>query len=227
MVRYLKYCEEIFYPMDENKNTKNPAEEHFINGIRLASFGKTEDELLKGIQELESALRIGLPANDEVAARAFIGGTYLQIALSLYDDNDYLVNSSQFSKGIEEIERAIFLDSSGRYGFFLNSLANRTAFLSKLDGCYCLQANSIERKQGIDAAIDYLTQKINLLDRLDGNYIGGIYGNLGNLYAKKSNKELAQEAFKKASEVEIRPGDEFQLQTKQNAEYNLKILINN
>ena len=79
---------------------KNPAWEHNVKALALA----INDDHTGAVQEIRLAFDLGLPTDDEVAARALLGSTLFE----LFD-----ATSEQASEGIAELEKALSL-SRGR-----------------------------------------------------------------------------------------------------------------
>jgi len=90
-----------------------------------------------------------------------------------------------------------------------------------------MKARSIQNKEGVDAAISYIHQKLQLFDYLHSSPMLHLLLELGNHYAEKDNKELASVFYRKLLESEVRdPVDEagWESDARQMAEDNLKLL---
>ena len=184
-----------------------------------------EEQYSSAIEEFETALNLGLSPDDEIVACAWLGISYYNrlFAEKMGEDLEQRVNDPDFSKVIKQWEKTILLDLQGSRHFF-EDLLHRTTFLTPLDNLYMIQGRVIKDSQGPNAAISYLKDKSGLVSRLGETYIAGIYFDLGHLYYEEGEISLAQEYLQKASEVEIRQGDDIQSENKQMAEDNLQVL---
>jgi len=140
------------------------------------------EELEKKVKNCETALYLGLQADKEIAAHAFLASDY-----------GYLNRKSDL---ISHIEKAISLDSKRGFNFF-NENPLIPTLLIKLDLAYCIEAQSIEKELGIDVAITYLKEKLKLVSTVPHALMPRVLLELGNLYLKKSNNDLASILFKK------------------------------
>ncbi|MBI3756151.1 MAG: hypothetical protein HY265_08335 [Deltaproteobacteria bacterium] len=193
---------------------ENPAQDYFNLGLAKSLEPETKVE---AIHELETAIRLGLPEDDEMSARFLLGEAY-----ALFGGEP---DSQELSESINQMEKAVLMDSQGKYGYFSEPI-NR-ARLAKLDLGYVMKARSIQNKEGADDAISYIHQKLQLFDYLHSSPMLHLLLELGNHYAEKGNKELASVFYKKLLECEVRdPGDEggWESETRQWAEDNLKLL---
>lgn len=191
---------------------ENPAQDHFMMGLR-----KRIDALDQGIptspeaaRELEIAIKLGLPHDDEMTARFFLGE-------SLASLNE--------SEAANQMEKSVMMDSEGGYGYFLEPI-NRSRLI-RLDLLYALVSHSIQEKEGIDAAIAYLKEKLPLFDYLPSTPGLNMLLRLENLYYEKGEIEHARESCKKILEADVvDPVDETgqEARTRQMAKNNLELL---
>lgn len=191
---------------------ENPAQDHFMMGLR-----KKIDALDQGIptspeaaREFETAIKLGLPHDDEMMARFFLGES---------------LKSLNESEAANQMEKAVMMDFEGGYGYFLEPI-NR-ARLKRLDILYALVSHSIQEKEGIDAAIAYLKEKLPLFDYLPSTPGLHMLLRLENLYYEKGEIEHARESCKKILEAEVvDPVDEMgdEAKTRQMAKDNLELL---
>jgi len=193
----------------------NAAQDHFEEGLhKLLSEDK-----VSAIKEFEMAIKLGLPQDDEMLARFFLGECYWGISSRALEGDIYQKSS------IEEMEKAVLIDYQGGYGYF-SEKTNR-ARLQSLDIGYAFQARSIREKEGDNAAIAYLQQKLKLLDYLPTNPMLTMLFDLGSLYGEKGENSIARECYKKILEADIvDPVDEtgFEAEIRQKAAHNLQVL---
>ena len=199
---------------------KNPAQDNYMDGLKLAFA----DSHIDAIMELEKAISLGLPHDDEMEARFILGTSYVGL-VNLEPPTDEFVASREFSESITQMERAVVIDREGEYGYFLEPF-NR-ARLVQLDKGYLLVGRSIQEKEGDNAAIAYLEQKLQVFDYLKSNPMLSTLLGLGVIYAELGDKEHARECFKTIVEADpVDPEDEreTEAETKKMAEDNLKLL---
>jgi len=200
---------------------ENPAQVHFANGLNESILGNVNE----AINEFETAIELGLPNDDEMVAKFFLGELYWDIFRSGEGDIYQNVIKPEFSKSVNLMESAILMDSQGGYGYFADK-PNRSR-LKNLDLAYTFEARAIREKEGIDAAIAYLQQKLRLFDYLSTTPMLTMLLDLGGLYSEKKEKELARECYKKIIESDIvDPSDEtgFEAKTRQIAAHNLQMM---
>lgn len=202
---------------------KNPAQDNFTKGVKASLDGNMN----KAIKEYEMALTLGLPSDDEMQVRYFLGEAYFDLCRGINDlEIEQIVAKPEFSKAIEEMEKSVLMDSQAGYGYFSRAV-NRVR-LSALDTCYTSRARSIRKKEGINASISYLQQKLKLFDYLSTNPMLSMLLELGVLlYNERGEIEHARECFKKILEADVvDPVDETGYETKlrQKAEYSLQVL---
>jgi len=198
----------------------NPAQDNYINGLKLAFSDAHSD----AVMYLEKAIKMGLPHDDEMEARFILGTSYVGL-VNLELPTDEFVASSEFSESIAQMERAVVIDREGEYGYFLEPF-NR-ARLVQIDKGYSLVGRSIQAKEGDNAAIAYLEQKLQVFDYLKSNPMLNTLLGLGVIYAELGDKGHARECFKKIIEADpVDPEDEreTEAETRKMAEDNLKLL---
>lgn len=174
---------------------KNPAQDHFTRGLKLALDDGNDSEVLR---EFQLALSEGLPADDEVSARAFLGSRILEGAKDDVEQDQIM--SQRLSEGLSQFEAALSLDAEGRYGFFAAPL-NRSDF-GQLESLYALRGRSIAETKGIDAQIEYLEKKLRLFEYLSGVHTPNLHLELGFIYAEKGQNEQAAAHWRKVLEAE-------------------------
>lgn len=201
---------------------ENSAQDYFTKG-RIKTL---EENPVDAIKEYETAITLGLPHDDEMEARFFLGKSYLHLLDGMVDI-EQKVAKPEFSKSIEEMEKAVLIDSQEGYGYFSETTSR--AMLPALDVAYSLQADFlICKKDDTDAVIAYLQQKLKLFDYLSTNPMLAMLLHLGCLYGEKGETEHARECFKKILEADVvNPGDEtgFEAETRQKAEHNLRTAL--
>lgn len=172
---------------------------------------------------MKPQLALALPHNDEMEARFFLGSDYSNLIGSDLSA-EALLASPVLSQAIEQMERAVMMDTQGGYGYFLSSL-NR-ARLKSLDICYILFGDSLREVQGADTAISYYHQKLQLFDYLPTTPMITVLLQLGSIYAnQKGDEEHARECYRRVLNADVvNPEDASEAQTRQMAENNLRSL---
>jgi len=207
---------------------ENPAQDHFSEGLKkgfkTTLEGTTQENVTEVVRQFETAIELGLPHDDEMEARFFLGEGYADLVNS-EPTIEEMVATREFSETINQMEKAVLMDAEGAYGYFLEPL-NRTR-LKILDHCYTMMARSIREKEGIHAAITYLKQKLQLFDYLKSSPMLYMLLDLGAIYAEQDERELARESFKKIIDADPvdpvdKTGDE--TKTRKRAENNLEVL---
>lgn len=193
---------------------ENPAQDYFNLGLAKSLEPETQRESI--VQDIETAIRLGLPDDDEMEARFFLGAKYATMGIH----QDGTLNPELLSDAINNMEKAVLMDSKGEYGYFSDPL-NR-ARLSKLDIAYVMKARSIQKKEGVDAAITFLEKKGHLSSIPMLNTLL----ELGNLfYGEKDDNEHASVYYKTVVSAEaVDPVDEngWEANTRQMAKDNLR-----
>ena len=199
---------------------ENLAQDHYVKGLKHLYKDHTD----AGIKELEVAIEMGLPHDDEMEARFILGTSYVGLVNPELPTDEF-VDSREFSESITQMERAVVIDREGEYGYFLEPF-NR-ARLVQLDKGYLLVGRSIQEKEGDNAAIAYLEQKLQVFDYLKSNPMLKTLLGLGVIYAELDDKEHARECYSKIIEADpVDPEDEreSEAETRNMAEDNLKLL---
>src|SRR5579864_9168032 len=140
---------------------ENPAEEHFAKGL-AASL--SDDQLSTEIDELEKAITLGLPEDNEMQARFFLGGAYRQVVGRTGLPAAQMARTAEFARALSEQEKAVRMDRDGAYGYFAQPIGR--ALLKCFDLTCALRGSMIEDEQGKQAAIAFLEEKIRLCDHL-------------------------------------------------------------
>jgi len=189
---------------------ENPAQDHYTLALKLSAANEPAIEVAK---ELEIAIELGLPQDDEMSARDFLG----QILAELAEGE---VSKHEVQESINQREKAILMDYDGKYGYFTNPINRAT--LQSLDANYVLQARSIQKREGIEATISYLNQKISLFNYLSSLPLLLVLNELGNLYGERGDTEKARESLQKLLVAEKITNDENEEKTRQMARDNLR-----
>jgi hypothetical protein len=199
-----------------------PAQDHFTKGLKYG----LDDSYNEAINELETAIEMGLLKEDEMYARLFLGDSYSHL-INKDLDIEEMILTQEFSETINQMGKAVLMDFEGGYKFFEEP--EHRALLQTLDIAYSLQARTIQKKHGIDSAIVFYKDKLKLFDYLSSTPMLTLLTNLGVLYNEKEEKNSAYECFKKILDADVvNPDDEmgYEAETRQKAENNLQALEN-
>ncbi|MBU2496369.1 MAG: hypothetical protein KJ935_07740 [Candidatus Omnitrophica bacterium] len=200
---------------------ESPAQNHYAKALQHGVI-KANDA---AISEFEAAIELGLPQDDEMCARYFLGSTYSNLVnTDLAGEHiEQLTATPEFQNAINQMEKAVLMDSEGKYGYF----SENRALLGKLDVLYSFQADAIQKKEGADDAIAFYETKLQLFDYLPSTPMLIMLLQLGALYYEnKGDKERARKYFRKILEADVvDPVDEggMEANVRQQAENNLKI----
>jgi tetratricopeptide (TPR) repeat protein len=119
---------------------------------------------IPAIPMLQRALAIGLAPNDEVFARWSLAAGYREIFGNSGLSSWQMVETNEFRQSMFELERAFELDRTCSLGFF--SQPHMAATLYRLDAMYETETKIKIKREGADAALSYLSAKLNLVDYL-------------------------------------------------------------
>jgi tetratricopeptide (TPR) repeat protein len=182
---------------------QNPAQPIYSKGLAAhALIGAGNEEMeTEAIEKLETAIRIGLPEDDESYARLDLGEIFSRRGYK-YSPGD--IDHPDFSRGIQEMEKAVLMDSQGGYGIFSEPI--HKAQLVFLAAAYLAEKDSIRQQKGIEAAIAYVEQKLRLFDYLSSPPLLLLQG-LGELYSDKGNTDMARQTFTRILQTPISPAD--------------------
>jgi len=198
---------------------QNPAQPLYSQALIKAALGDEELEVAEGIEGLETVIRLGLPEDDESYARFVVGRYYYELA---YRRSLGSIHTSEFSNGIEQMEKAVLMDSQGGYGIFSQPL--HKAELPSLAAAYLHVKDSIRQEKGIEPAIAYLEEKLHLFDYLPSPPLLLLLG-LGELYRDKSNTDMARQTFTRILQTPVSPvDDEHEANVRKGARHQLQSL---
>lgn len=196
----------------------NPeAEKHFTQGLTLHLEGQNITEAVK---ELETAINLGLPHRDEMAARFFLGEGYTRLQNTNLR-GEQMINSHEFKQALTQMEIAVQMDAQGGYLYF----KEYRSLLNSLDLYYVLIGDYLQETQGDNEAINFYVQKLNLFNYLQTQPLLKVLLQLGIIYANKEDFENANRCFLAIRDAEVvNPNDEMEIQVRQMAENNLNSL---
>ena len=141
---------------------QNPAQPLYSKALVKGALGELDEQTeAEKIEQLEVVIKLGLPEDDESYARFVLGRLYFKRAYRRSSGN---ADNPEFSQGIDQMEKAILMDSQGGYEIFSQPL--HYAQLSSLAAAYSMVKHSIQQRKGHEAAIVYLEEKSHLFDYL-------------------------------------------------------------
>lgn len=200
---------------------ESPAQNHYAKALQHGVLGAND----AAISEFEAAIELGLPQDDEMEARFYLGSTYSKLVNTdlAVEHIEQMTATLEFQNAINQMEKAVLMDFEGKYGYF-----SETRFLlGYLDVLYTYQADAIQKQEGTDGAITFYETKLQLFDYLPSTPMLMTLLQLGVLYYEnKGDKERARKCFKKILEADVvNPDDEdgMEANLRQQAENNLKI----
>lgn len=179
----------------------------FMNAMITEGKDSQYEGFAAAARQFESALKLGLPEDDEIICRTHLSNIYF--ILSRNEDENFI------KEGIHQIEKALFLDAKGTYGYFADADI-RSRDLEKFQVACGRQASSIFEKEGVNTAIVYLEDKLRLFDYLTGTHMVHLHAQLGSYYEVTGRNDLARTSYKKALEAKMLDlNSEFELGAKQ------------
>lgn len=176
----------------------------------------------EAVKAFETALSLGLSPDDEMQARFFLGESYSH-SVDAQGSAAELLESPELSQAINQMEKAVALDSQGNYGYFTDAV-NR-ARLQRLDMGYVLVGESIKEIQGANAAISYYRDKLQLLDHLPSTPLLTVLLRLGLIYTEPKDYERASECFRRILNADtVDPTSMMEAQNREHAENFLRLI---
>lgn len=199
---------------------QNPAQPLYSKALAKSVVG-AEDEKVEAevIEELETVIRLGLPEDDESYARFALGEIFYRRGYK-YSPGD--IDHPDFSRGMQEMEKAVLMDSQGGYGIFSQPL--HKAQLPTLAAAYLHVKDSILQQKGVEPAIVYLEEKLRLFNYLSSPPLLLLQG-LGELYADKGDTDMARQTFTRILQTPATPVDgEHEANVRKGAQLQLQAL---
>jgi len=163
---------------------ENPAQIHFSNGMKNSLSNNLEE----AVKEFELALEGELPEDDEVLVRAQFGSICPE--LEKWDD------------GYMQIEKAIMLDSQKKLNIFKNNEGDRLSTFNQFSILCILKSREIKEELGLDSAISFIQEKLNIVEYLPGKYMPGLHYELASLYLDKAD-EKNKTGYSASSELDL------------------------
>lgn len=187
---------------------------------------ENETTTTEEIRLFETAIRMGLPEDDEATARFFLAGSFHKLFgyRARGSTLESIATSPLLAEALKQLEHAAKIDSAGGYGTF-NSGPSR-ASLTKFDMIYPAISSFVAQKRGAEAAIAYMEDKLSFFQHLRDDPMCDMLFELGTLYAEDyRDNDKAWSYFERVVHAApIRGCEAAQEKTKQMAKANLKIL---
>lgn len=176
---------------------RNPAQDHFSKGLAASIFISSETEpqdFKEVISEFETAVQLGLPADDKVWSLDALAGFYYRLGAIELESRKYssdpelekaIDQNENFSKGLEYFEKGVLLDAEQEHKVFVENEAfkvfNRSSSFNRFGLLYSLKSRVIKRRDGVNSAVSYLKEKLKLLGYIPGTHMSVVYLELGSL----------------------------------------------
>jgi len=145
------------------------------------------------IPTIQSAIELGLPQDDEIAARFHLSDGYREIFGNSDGSMEQIVAMPEFAKSIAEAEQALKIDAQGDYGYFAQPL-NRSR-LDRLNYIYQMEARTIKDRDGTQAAIDYVENKLRFFSYLPSTPMYSLLNELAGWYIEAGEPDNAKKQF--------------------------------
>lgn len=171
----------------------------FEDSVALQEVSKALSMILEDkddgvIETLEHALELGLPEDDQVAARAYLASAYFL--------------SEKTAEGISQLEISMNLDAQHAVGFFGKEI-NRKAFFNPYDAAVTLLASKIKEEKGPEEAITYLKERLKQSNYLCGvlvfrkEFFPIIHHCMAGCYLDANDIKAAMKSFEKCEKAEL------------------------
>jgi len=199
----------------------NPAQPLYSKALSMLVIAEgDEEQVTKVIETLDSAIKLGLPEDDEASARFTLGRLKSERAYRQSPENTE--NSSEFLQGLQHMEKAVLMDSRGEYGIFSEPFYKMQ--LRSLAAGYGMVKDSIRQEKDVEQATAYLEEKLHLFDYLSTPPLLLLLA-LGELYAEKRDIELARQTFRRILQAPVSwVDDEHEGNIREAAKYQLQAL---
>jgi tetratricopeptide (TPR) repeat protein len=152
------------------------------------------------IPYLEKALILGLPKAKQLEAHNMLAGAFREIAGNSGLPASQMEASRDFSRAIEEFERAANLDREGSFNYFSDPL--HRASLRFMDFLCLMRAGRIRESEGRQSAIAFLEDKTAIYNYLPSHPLLQCLSELGKLYEEEGNPDLAAQCWQKIVDAE-------------------------
>ena len=198
----------------------NPGQDYMADGLKFS----LADEPGLAVVKFRQALEHPLPEDDQLAALSLLSDAYVDL-ITAKGPIDGAVNSEEFRFALEHMAAAGRLDSKANLGYFGDPV-NR-ARLSRFDVLVSFMGDNIQDKEGVEAAVRFLEEKIAIFDYLPTNPLISSLLAAGCLYVDQKKPELAAACFRRVLQADVvNPVDEtsFQEKARSRARENLRII---
>jgi len=142
-------------------DSENKASE-LLDEARVAALSKGSSTA--AMPYAEKAISLGLPKEKELEARGMLASGFREIAGNSGLSPDQMEVSTEFSRAIEEFEKAANLDREGSFNHYSDPL--QRASLRYMDFMCLMRAGRIRETEGRQAAISFLQDKVAAYDYL-------------------------------------------------------------
>ena len=175
----------------------SPARQNYIRGVYLDENAASIVDPREIAAEFREAVRKGLPTEDELKARFYVGKWLSLWTRSLKVDVRERAAMAETKEALAELEAAVALDRTGGFGFF-EKPENRV-WLNHLDLLYALYGGLLSIEKGKDgkasdaASVEYWEQKLPLCAYLSSSPLLCTLQEAGYAYSRlgKKNQDIA------------------------------------
>jgi hypothetical protein len=200
---------------------ESPAQIYYAEALAYLARGDGTDDKIAELLTL--AIQEGLPEDDEIKARVFLAGQYADIAGDRSSGESF-TRDPLLAEALKQLEYAAAVDADRGYALFHE--ATSRGMLARYDACYILLAHEeVEKRQGPDAAIAYLEDKLSLFRHVPGDPMICMLEDLGaRYYNHRRDEDGARICIERILTSEPIPGSEVQEEVKARAIKNLAML---
>lgn len=161
---------------DENEYNPPIVDAYYMLQVYMSCIGDEGDEKIFNVTVglVKEAFASGLPVEDEIAGFAIYGNALVFRALALREHKEILDKgvtcSDQLMEGLNAIETALKKDAEHNTNYFKDE-SNREVLLDdRIGEIWRLNSLYLKQELGNEAAIKYLSGKIDLLRHLNTSY---------------------------------------------------------
>ncbi|MBV9214947.1 MAG: hypothetical protein JO053_02125 [Acidobacteria bacterium] len=185
----------------------SPAEDAYASGLKIWEIsmqaGGAKGMLPDAVKYLREAISLGLEPSKEVVCYLTLGLVLFDLYREQFEEiSDLgLDNLAGIGEAVAMLERALRLDQEHHTSVFVDRTA-QSGVLLRLSAVWFFQGAYIKNTVGPDGKLQYLQQKVELLDYLHV-FPPGLCNSLAFYYRDSGNRSSTLEWLKKGAESDV------------------------